>query len=72
MEALKKIKELLIKRRDLEKANLEKEAIKNGGYLDVDDYDYTGGNIDDAFELGKECGEAKLIEELLGILKLIN
>jgi len=68
MEALKKIKELLIKRRDLEKANLEKEAIKNGGYLDV--YDYTGGNIDDAFELGKECGEAELIEELLGILKL--
>ena len=68
MEALEKIKELLIKRRNLEKANLEEEANKGDNYFNVDDY--VGGNIDDAFYLGKECGEAELIEELLGILKL--
>ena len=68
MEALEKIKELLIKRRNLEKANLEEEANKGDNYFNADDY--VGGNIDDAFYLGKECGEAELIEELLGILKL--
>ena len=68
METLKEIKKLLLERRDLENANLEKEDYKRIGYFNVSGY--VGGNVDDAFYLGKECGEANLIEELLGILKL--
>jgi hypothetical protein len=68
METLEEIKKLLLERRNLENANLIENAIEEEGYLNVDDY--VGGNIDDAFELGRECGEAELIEELLGILKL--
>lgn len=32
---------------------------------DFNVFDYSGGNFDDAFALGIECGEASLAKELL-------
>ncbi len=63
---LQKIKELLETRRDLEKSKLVETAESEDGYFDVNDY--SGGNADDAFELGMEIGEADLIEELLALI----
>jgi len=68
MEELEKIKELLLKRRDKQTADIVEKAIEEDGYFDAQDY--SGGNFDDAFELGREVGEAELIEELLAILNI--
>lgn len=56
----------LLKNRDINKSNMEEEAIEEDGYFDVDSY--SGGNIDDAYTMGKDNGEAQLIEHLLYIL----
>ena len=68
MEELEKIKELLLKRRNTKTADIVEKAIEEDGYFDAQDY--SGGNFDDAFELGREVGEAELIEELLAILNI--
>ena len=66
MEKLQEVKEFLLKRRNLENANLQENAIEEDGYLDAQDY--SGGNFDDCLQLGIEIGEAELIEEILFIL----
>jgi hypothetical protein len=68
MEQLEQIKQFLLKRRDPEMATLIERAIEKDGYLDVQDY--SGGNFDDAFELGSDVGEAQFIEELLAMLNI--
>ena len=68
MEELEKIKELLLKRRNTKTADIVEKAIEKDGYFDAQDY--SGGNFDDTFELGREVGEAELIEELLAILNI--
>jgi hypothetical protein len=62
-----KIKEFLEKRRNLEQSNMVKEETERNGYFDINDL--SGGNFDDAFTIGKECGEAEFIEELLSMIK---
>ena len=59
---------MLLKRRDTEKADMVENAIKEDGYFDANSY--SGGNFDDAFQMGCEVGEAELIEELLIILNI--
>lgn len=68
MEQIEKIKELLLRRRDTKMATLLERATEEDGYFDAQDY--SGGNFDDAFNLGVEVGEAILIEELLNILNI--
>ena len=68
MEQLTKLKELLIKRRNIKMATLVEKAEETDGYFDA--MDHSGGNFDDAFNLGKDVGEAELIEELLIILNI--
>ena len=65
---LDKIKELLLKRRNIRNATLIEKAEEEDGYFDAQDY--SGGNFDDAFNLGRDVGEAELIEELLSILNI--
>ena len=66
MEPLEKIKELLMNRRHLKNATLIRMEEEKNGYFDAQDF--SGGNFDDAFNLGRDVGEAELIEELLQIL----
>jgi len=66
MEKLEKMKEFLLKRRNEEKAKMEQEAVEEDGYFDASSY--SGGNFDDCYYMGKEVGEAELIEEILSIL----
>jgi hypothetical protein len=63
---LEKLKELLLKRRNVTKVKLYEDAIEEEGFFNA--YEYSGGNFDDAFTLGEEVGEAQLIEELLSII----
>jgi len=63
---MKELKEFLKKRRNLEKSTLVEDAIERDGYFDA--AVSSGGNFDDAFQLGQECGEAELIEVLFYIL----
>jgi hypothetical protein len=65
---LDKIKELLLKRRNIRNATLIEKAEEEDGYFDAQDY--SGGNFDDAFNLGRDVGEAELIEELLSIIDI--
>jgi hypothetical protein len=67
---MKELKEFLKKRRNIEKSTLVEDAIERDGYFDATDF--SGGNFDDAFQLGQECGEAELIEEILYILNKKN
>lgn len=60
----------LLKNRDIHKANREQEAIDEDGYFDADSY--SGGNFDDAYQMGKEGGEAEFIEDLLHMLGYDN
>jgi hypothetical protein len=60
---MKELKEFLLKRRDEEKAGMESRLIAANGYFDVQDC--SGGNFDDCYQLGKDVGEAELIEEIL-------
>lgn len=68
MNELEKIKELLLKRRNIRNATLIEKAEEEDGYFDAQDY--SGGNFDDAFNMGRDIGEAELIEELLFILNI--
>lgn len=63
MEQLSEIKEWLLRNRNEIKANMETKAIEKEGFFDAQDF--SGGNFDDCFNLGKEIGRAELIEELL-------
>ena len=65
---MEQIKQFLLKRRNPQMATLIERAVEEDGYLDVQDY--SGGNFDDAFELGMDVGEAQFIEELLTILNI--
>ena len=65
---MEKLKQLLIDRRNIRKAGLIAKETAENGYFDVNDM--CGGNMDDAFSLGMEIGEAELIEEILSILNL--
>ena len=67
---MKELKEFLKKRRNLEKSTLVEDAIERDGYFDADAW--SGGICNDAFQLGQECGEAELIEEILYILNKKN
>lgn len=67
MDKINEIKEFLLKRRNLEKATMENEAEKDDGFFDADSH--SGGNFDDCYQMGKDNGEAELIEEILDIIK---
>lgn len=66
MENLEKVKELLMKRRKLNKIKMYEDAIEEEGFFNANDY--SGGNFDDAFMLGMDIGEAQLVEEILAII----
>lgn len=66
MENLEKVKELLMKRRNLNKIKMYEDAIEEEGFFNANDY--SGGNFDDAFMLGMDIGEAQLVEEILAII----
>lgn len=66
MENLEKVKELLLKHRNLNKVKMYEDAIEEEGFFNANDY--SGGNFDDAFTLGMDIGEAQLVEELLVII----
>ena len=68
MEELEKIKELLLKRRNIRNATIVDRVTEEDGYFDAQDF--SGGNFDDAFNFGRDVGEAELIEELLFILNI--
>ncbi len=64
------IVEYLLKNRNIKKATREEEAIEEDGYFDANSY--SGGNFDDAYQMGKEGGEAEFIEDLLFKLGYAN
>lgn len=66
-EKLQQIKDLLLKMRNVEKSQMQEDAIKEDGYFDIQSY--CGGNFDDCYYMGKEVGEAKLIERILALLE---
>ena len=66
MENLEKVKELLMKRRNLNKIKMYEDAIEEEGFFNANDY--SGGNFDDAFMLGMDIGEAQLVEKILAII----
>lgn len=68
MEQLLKLKEFLLSRRNINNATLVEKVEETDGYFDAQDY--SGGNFDNAFNLGKNVGEAELIEDLLAILEI--
>ena len=65
--SLQKIKELLLTIRNQKILDMITEEEVSEGYFAIDDH--VGGNVDDAFEMGKEVGEAALVEILLRMLE---
>lgn len=63
---IKTIKDFLLEKRNKDNANMEYEAEWNDGYFNPESY--SGGNFDDCYQMGKNNGEAELIEELLKII----
>lgn len=68
MGKLEEIHEFLLKRRNEKTAKMEQDAIEKDGFFDADSY--SGGNFDDCYYMGKEVGEAELIEEILSLILL--
>lgn len=68
MEKFEILKTFLLKRRNVQKAKMEQDAVEEDGFFDADSY--SGGNFDDCYNMGKEVGEAELIEEILLILEM--
>ena len=64
---MEKIKELLLTIRNQKILDMITEEEVSEGYFAIDDH--VGGNADDAFEIGKEVGEAELVEILLRMLE---
>jgi hypothetical protein len=64
---MEKIKELLLTIRNQKILDMITEEEVSEGYFAI--YDHVGGNVDDAFEMGKEVGEAELVEILLRMLE---
>ena len=67
MIPLNELKELLLKRRGRGLINNYNQYVEEDGYFNVQDI--SGGNFDDAFQLGLDLGEAFFVEELLELLK---
>jgi len=62
------LKMFVLERRNISKAKIEDEAIKEDGYFNA--REYSGGNFDDYYIMGKECGEAQFIEELISLFDI--
>ena len=65
MGQLQELKAFLLTRRNEKNSKMEEDAIESEGFFDAQDY--SGGNFDDCYYMGKENGEAELIEELLSM-----